>query len=448
MSMNVNGDNNPKKSNNKSNITKTTSNQSEITLFGDNNPKKSSDLPTIFAPNDKTSVKIPSVVDELEKRNQKSYNAFKKPAFLMTDEEKKEAEKLKKEEQKRKNYQKTLENKEKAEKARQKVIRNYKEYIEKYKINVKGKTAEQIKREVLEKYQKDDTIGKPKQSKKTSPKRQDSEENPKSYNYATDPKPVKNNRGFSTREYNSLENERENLDSSNYDMDERDRTDKDFVYTSERSTSRTQETDKSYRKQRELHAENEIDSLKYSHDKSAIMVETYGGFREATVFGDRQGYHGKVGTNNFKMYKRENGWDPGSQYLGRIGRLDVDVEEREIQYTMRGLNHYFGKIGDNDFEMESKSKEFSRADRVIYEGKYKGKSFQVEVGRDNIEKDDGDRIIRGYFDGQRVDIKKRPAKLTDNDRLKVKDLPKDFEDVVSFIFVAHAELEKSGKLKE
>lgn len=44
MSMNVNGDNNPKKSNNKSNITKTTSNQSEITLFGGKNTKKSGKL--------------------------------------------------------------------------------------------------------------------------------------------------------------------------------------------------------------------------------------------------------------------------------------------------------------------------------------------------------------------------------------------------------------------
>jgi len=448
MEINVNGNNNPKKANNKTNTPKATNKPSEITLFGDNNAAKSGDLPTIFAPKDKTNVNIPTVKGELEKQNQKLDKASaNKPAFLMTDEEKKEAEKLKKEEQRRKNYQKTLEAKEKAEKARQKVIRNYKEYIERYKIDVKGKSAEQIKKEVLEKFQKDDTIGKPKQSKETSPKKQDSEETPKSYNYTTDPKPVKNYSGFSTREYNFREDEREKFDSSNYDMDEKDRTDKAFVYTSERSTSRTEETDKSYRKQRELHAENEVDSRKYSYDKSAIMVETYGGFREATVFGDKQGYHGKVGDNNFKMYKRENGWDPGSQYLGRIGKLDVDIEEREIQYTMNGLNHYFGKIGDDDFEMESKSKEFSNADRVIYEGKYKGKSFQVEVGRDNVEKDDGDRVIRGYFGGQRVDIKKRPAKLTDNDRLKVKDLPKDFENVASFIFVAQTELEKSGRNK-
>ena len=168
---------------------------------------------------------------------------------------------------------------------------------------------------------------------------------------------------------------------------------------------------------------------------------------EKQLFGDKQGYHGKIGSNNSKMYKRENEFDSGSQYLGRIGRQDVDIEERETQFTMNSLNHYFGKIGDDDFEMESKSKEFSNADRVIYEGKYKGKSFQVEVGRDNIEKDDGDRVIRGYFGGQKVDIKKRPAKLTDNDRLKVKDLPKDFANVASFIFVAQTELEKSGRNK-
>ena len=409
-------------------------------LNGENSSKQSG---SIFDNN----YKMPTVIGELEKQNKKLDNASNKPAFEMTKAEKQEAEKLNKEQKQRANYKTTLEAKEKAEKERQKVIRNYSEYIEKYKINVKGKTAEQIKREVLEKYQKDDTIGKPKQSKESSSNKQKSAENPKSYNYATDPKPVKNYISFSTKEYNSLENEREQFDSSNYNMDEKDKTDKDFVYTSERSKSRTQETDKSYRKQRELHAENEIDSRKYSHNKAAIMVETYGGFREATVFGDKQGYHGKVGDNNFKMYKRENEFDSGSQYLGRIGRQDVDIEERETQFTMNSLNHYFGKIGDDDFEMESKSKEFSNADRVIYEGKYKGKSFQVEVGRDNIEKDDGDRVIRGYFGGQRVDIKKRPAKLTDNDRLKVKDLPKDFENVASFIFVAQTELEKSGRNK-
>lgn len=431
MDINVNGVNKSQKNDN---------NKVPRYLNDENSSKQSG---SIFDNN----YKMPTVIGELEKQNKKLDNASNKPAFEMTNAEKQEAEKLNKEQKQRANYKTTLEAKEKAEKERQKVIRNYSEYIEKYKINVKGKTAEQIKREVLEKYQKDDTIGKPKQSKETSPKKQDSEETPKSYNYATYPKPVKNYIGFSTKEYNSLENEREQFDSSNYNMDEKDKTDKDFVYTSERSKSRTQETDKSYRKQRELHAENEIDSRKYSHNKAAIMVETYGGFREATVFGDKQGYHGKVGDNNFKMYKRENEFDSGNQYLGRIGRLDVDIEERETQFTMNGLNHYFGKIGDNDFEMESKSKEFSNADRVIYEGKYKGKSFQVEVGRDNIEKDDGDRVIRGYFGGQRVDIKKRPAKLTDNDRLKVKDLPKDFENVASFIFVAQTELEKSGRNK-
>ncbi len=432
MNINLSGANEPQKKNN---------NKVPSYLSGDNSSQQSG---SIFDNNSK----MPTVLGELEKQNKKLDNASNKPAFEMTKAEKQEAKKLNKEQQQRANYKTTLEAKEKAEKERQNVIRNYSEYIEKYKINVKGKSADQIKKEVLEKYQKDDTIGKPKQSKETSPNKQKSAETPKSYNYTTDPKPVKNYCGFSTREYNSLENEREKFDSSNYDMDEKDRTDKDFVYTSERSKNRTEEMDKSYRKQKELYAENEVDSRKYSYNKSAIMVETYGGFREATVFGEKQGYHGKIGSNNFKMYKRENEFDSGSQYLGRIGRQDVDIEEREIQFTMNGLNHYFGKIGDNDFEMESKSKNFSNAERAIYEGKFKGKSFQVEVGRDNIEKDDGDRVIRGYFDGQRVDIKKRPAKLTDNDRLKVNNLPKDFEDVASFIFVAHTELEKSGKLKD
>ena len=160
MEINVNGNNNSKKANNKTNTPKTTNKPSEITLFGDNNATKSGDLPTIFAPKDKTNVNIPTVIGELEKQNKKLDNASNKPAFEMTKAEKQEAEKLNKEQKQRANYKTTLEAKEKAEKERQKVIRNYSEYIEKYKINVKGKTAEQIKREVLEKYQKDDTIGK------------------------------------------------------------------------------------------------------------------------------------------------------------------------------------------------------------------------------------------------------------------------------------------------
>ena len=290
MDINVNGVNKSQKNDN---------NKVSRYLNDENSSKQSG---SIFDNN----YKMPTVIGELEKQNKKLDNASNKPAFEMTKAEKQEAEKLNKEQKQRANYKTTLEAKEKAEKERQKVIRNYSEDIEKYKINVKGKTAEQIKREVLEKYQKDDTIGKPKQSKESLSNKQKSAENPKSYNYATDPKPVKNYIGFSTKEYNSLENEREKFDSSNYNMDEKDKTDKDFVYTSERSKSRTQETDKSYRKQRELHAENEIDSRKYSHNKAAIMVETYGGFREATVFGDKQGYHGKVGDNNFKMYKHKN----------------------------------------------------------------------------------------------------------------------------------------------
>ena len=122
-------------------------------MSGDNSSQQSG---SIFDNNSK----MPTVISELEKQNKKLDNAANKPAFETTKAEKQEAQKLNKEQQQRANYKTTLEAKEKAEKERQKVIRNYSDYIEKYKINVKGKTAEQIRKEVLEKYQKDDTIGK------------------------------------------------------------------------------------------------------------------------------------------------------------------------------------------------------------------------------------------------------------------------------------------------
>ena len=431
MNINLSGANEPQKKNN---------NKVPNYLSGDNSSQQSG---SIFDNN----YKMPTVIGELEKQNKKLDNASNKPAFEMTKAEKQEAKKLNKEQQQRANYQKTV----KAEEERQEAIRKYDSYIKKYKIDVRGKSAEQIKQAVYDIYQKNSTIEKPKQSKETSPNKQKSAEAPKSYNYTTDPKPIKNYCGFNPERYNLIEKKYEKYDISKYDMDEKDETDKNFKYTSKRSKNCLEETNKAYRKKQEFYAENEIDRRMYSYQESAIMVETYGGFREATVFGDIEGYHGKIGSNNFKMYKRENDFDPGNQYLGRIGRQDVDIEERDIHHTLigfsSGLNRYFGKIGNNDFEMESNLKAYSEAERAIYEGKYKGKSFQVEVGRDNIEKDDGDRIIRGYFDGQRVDITKYPANLTDNDRFQIKDLPKDFEDIASFIFVAHTELEKTGILK-
>ena len=135
------------------NLKKKNNNKVPNYLSGDNSFQQSG---SIFDNNSK----MPTVISELEKQNKKLDNAANKPAFEMTKAEKQEAQKLNKEQQKRANYKTTLEAKEKAEKERQKVIRNYSDYIEKYKINVKGKTAEQIRKEVLEKYQKDDTIGK------------------------------------------------------------------------------------------------------------------------------------------------------------------------------------------------------------------------------------------------------------------------------------------------
>lgn len=428
MEINASNDNNHKKTPIKNDKVKSEQNFSEVNLFGqDSFDSASNDMPTIFAPKD-NKPKSNFLVDDLETQGKKFENASKKPVFQMSEAEKQEMKKLNAEQARRDNYSKKLE-------SREKMINHYSSYIDYYKIDVKNMTAEQIEKAVLDACRKEGVKVSPKQGVGATL-------DGNSYNYKTLPNPIENNCMFKPSEYLAIEEKRDKYRLSNKAPDEKDKTDKNFQYKSNRDTSRFEEMDKAYRKKCEMIAENKIDSRLYSVSKSAIMVETYGGFREATVFGDEQGYHGKIGANNFKIYRRANEFDAGTQYLGRIGKSDVDIEERDIHFSMYGLRHYFGKIGNDDFKMETKSKEFSAADRVICEGIYKGKSFQVEVGGDNVLDDDGDRVIRGYYGGQRVDIKKTPSSLTNNDRLKINQLPKDFDNVASFIFVTYAELEK------
>lgn len=434
MEINASNDNNHKKTPIKNDKVKSEQNFREVNLFGqDNFDSASNDMPTIFAPKD-NKPKANFLIDRLEEEGKKFENAAKKPAFQMSEAEKQEMKKLNAEQARRDNHSKKIE-------AREEMIEKFSAYIDYYKIDVKNMSAEQIKNAVFEAAEKGKNVT-------DSQEKQHVDNNAKatldtnSYNYKTLPKPIENHCMFNPSDFKALEEKRDKYRLSNKAPDEKDKTDKNFQYKSNRDTSRFEEMDKAYRKKCEMIAENEIDRRLYSVSKSAIMVETYGGFREATVFGDEQGYHGKIGANNFKIYRRANEFDAGTQYLGRMGKLDVDIEERDIHFSMYGLRHYFGKIGNDDFKMETKSKEFSAADRVICEGIYKGKSFQVEVGGDNVLDDDGDRVIRGYYGGQRVDIKKTPSSLTNNDRLKINQLPKDFDNVASFIFVTYAELEK------
>lgn len=186
------------------NLKKKNNNKVPNYLSGDNSSQQSG---SIFDNNSK----MPTVIGELEKQNKKLDNASNKPAFEMTKAEKQEAKKLNKEQKQRANYQKTV----KAEEERQEAIRKYDSYIKKYKIDVRGKSAEQIKQAVYDIYQKNSTIEKPKQSKETSPNKQKSAEAPKSYNYTTDPKPIKNYCGFNPERYNLIEKNMKNMTSLN-----------------------------------------------------------------------------------------------------------------------------------------------------------------------------------------------------------------------------------------
>lgn len=96
---------------------------------------------SIFSNN---SSNMPNIVESLKQQDEKMSNAAQKPVFQMTNEEKTFNEKLNTEQKSRENYQKEVQAKEETEKARQRTIERQQDLINKYGIDVRGKSAEQI----------------------------------------------------------------------------------------------------------------------------------------------------------------------------------------------------------------------------------------------------------------------------------------------------------------
>ena len=247
-----------------------------------------------------------TVLGELEKQNKKLDNALNKPAFEMTKAEKQETKKLNNEQAKRTNYQKASE-------ARQKVIKNYAEYINKYKIDVNGKTADQIEQAILE----------------------------------------------------------------------------------------------------EVIKENEAKSQQEAISGSVSM-------HKCSEFGV---YEGRIAGKDFSV-KRSSG--KGYYYEGSVGGKSVNVKETNDFFSNDGT--FTGTIGDKKLTMKSKTVSYNRGTEE-FSGVYDGKSFTVKYD-DNGRTKECERTLYGKFGNEDVDIKSKNNTTFDNNKI-----PKDFEDVVSLIFV-------------
>ena len=157
-------------------------------------------------------------------------------------------------------------------------------------------------------------------------------------------------------------------------------------------------------------------------------------FRKTTVFGDKPGYEGNIGGQNFKLYRRKNEMQLGNQYLGKIGNKQVSVEERER--LISGVGSYAGKIGENEISISSKPSPVSDF-KVVYSGTYKGKSFSVSLNR-NMNAVDG-KIMTGSYDNQKVHINTEKNIGGNSKSVQGDKIPKDFADVVALIFVINSE---------
>lgn len=290
MDINVNGVNTSQKNDN---------NKGPKYLNGDNSSKQSG---SIFDNNSK----IPTVIGELEKQNKKIDNAAKEPAFKMSEVEKKEAKKLNNDNAKRTNYQK-------ATQAREEAIKNYAEYINKYKINVNGKTAEQIEQAVLT----------------------------------------------------------------------------------------------------EIVKENEAIEKQGALSGSVSMEKC----SEVGTF------KGRIAGKDFSI-KRSS--DSAHHYEGNVGGKTVNVKETNDFFSNAGT--FTGTIGDKKLSMKSKTVSSTRGTEE-FSGVYNGKSFTVRYD-DNGLTYECERTLKGKFGNEEVDIKSKNDTTSPNNKI-----PKDFEDVVSLIFV-------------
>lgn len=153
-------------------------------------------------------------------------------------------------------------------------------------------------------------------------------------------------------------------------------------------------------------------------------------FRKATVFGNEDGYAGKISGKDFKLYSRKNSFEGGRQFLGSIGKQRVNVEERR-DYGEVGGKKYYGKIGQNDITISS-TKGFS--DKVEFSGTYNGKNFTVVVKRDFLSAR-GAQLMKGSFDDKPVEMYAKNG----NQETRPNSIPAGFTDVAALLLVVAKE---------
>lgn len=210
----------------------------------------------------------------------------------------------------------------------------------------------------------------------------------------------------------------------------------------QKRTSNNAPQDKSYdkyRKSRDAFGD-QIDNFnnKFDMDKHFDNSINKGSkFRKTTVFGNKAGYEGNVGGKTFKMYKRKNEIEMGSQYLGKIGNQDVNVEER-TNLAEFGSKKYSGKIGGNGISITSK-KSANSFDKIVYTGNYKGKNFSVTVNKNwnSVAKDA--KTMSGSYGNQQVEIKSKKNMAGNSNGIQGDKIPNNFEDVVALLFVINSE---------
>ena len=162
-------------------------------------------------------------------------------------------------------------------------------------------------------------------------------------------------------------------------------------------------------------------------------MEAQGKIRRTAI----KSYKGNIAGQDFNLRRRDNIIERGYQIIGNIGDKKVDVEERNKIVSMTNEKSFSGKIGNEKFKMKSNEKILSVSAKKTYQGTYKGKSFKVEYAKENAVLDDGDRIMKGTYGDQKVNVKFDKKIFGFSDGIDENKLPKDFADVAALIMVVN-----------
>lgn len=178
-------------------------------------------------------------------------------------------------------------------------------------------------------------------------------------------------------------------------------------------------------------AEQQPEEIMLFGASTSESMEAQGKIRRTAI----KSYKGNIAGQDFNLRRRDNIMERGYQIIGNIGDKKVDVEERNKIVSMTNEKSFSGKIGNEKFKMKSDEKVLSVSAKKTYQGTYKGKSFKVEYAKENAVLDDGDRIMKGTYGDQKVNVKFDKKIFGFSDGIDENKLPKDFADVAALIMV-------------